>query len=497
MADTAEAVFSLNANSLELASHNQQRNTDFEVHLPSSDSIDDSSQQKVCIDAVNENESSEEGEIEEDESCRPIQNTNVLLIDHTKLSTQERTPFQRQLTDLEIAAQYASVDMEAVSVEFASAAIKAESETSMIDNVPTHNHSMLTKINVENEGFDSDTTLSDDNEEDDDKCVLAATIEAKMKREEDTPALPPRTVNEIDPVPVQAPSIELKPACPIATCGTILNICKDALSITIQGMAQSQPLNEGSVVCLQDRTILGCIDEIFGPVIRPMYLVRFASLDQIPEHVAVGMPVSYSTDQAEFIKPSTLHVKGSDASNRYDEEVEQQEFSDDEEEAATKKANRKRNRGLDNAENGTNHNNTNSRYHNPTLRHSTRQAPKSHGRDRRHDLDQRMYPNQNLHQTYAPQYFPHHHPYAPHSHPAHPYGHPSQVQGPSPSYPPHPLYSNESSQQWYGGPPQYPYPMHPEHMYHPSQAHPNSYTNTYPYPPQQNSHPSRYRGRQE
>lgn len=483
MAVAVDSASNENANMSEVASSGQQINAEHEANLPHSICIDDPTQQIACIDVVVENDASEEGEIEEDESCRPTNCTN--------LSTQKGISSQRQYTDLEIAAQYASFDMDAVSAEFASAAIKPEPEGRLVERIPMPDSSTLTKIKVENGGNDSDTSLSDENEEEDEKCVLAATIEAKIKREEDTVSLPPRTTNEIDPVPVQVPSIELKSDSPLSTCGTILNICTDALSITIQGEAQSKPLNEGSIVCLQDRTILGCIDEIFGPVVRPMYLVRFASLDQIPQHITVGMPIYFSTEQAKFILPSTLHVKGSDASNRYDEEVEQQEFSDDDEEAAIKKANRKRNRGVENAANGTNQSRAESRGHYVTPGHSTRQAPNAHGRERRYDRE--LYPNQNAQHNYPPQYFPHHAPYPPHLHPVHSHSHPGHMQGPSPSYPPRPFYPIVSSQQWYEGQPHYPYPMHPDQAYHPSQAHPNSHAASYPYP--YDSDPSRYRGR--
>jgi hypothetical protein len=41
--------------------------------------------------------------------------------------------------------------------------------------------------------------------------------------------------------------------------------------LSTQGTA---PLDEGSIVCTAERKVIGCIDEVFGPVPRPMYTVR-------------------------------------------------------------------------------------------------------------------------------------------------------------------------------------------------------------------------------
>jgi len=70
-----------------------------------------------------------------------------------------------------------------------------------------------------------------------------------------------------------------------------------------------------------------------------MYIVRFPSASDVGAdgRVGVGTKVFYAPDRSTFLFTSALRqTKGSDASNRYDEEVDcrEMEFSDDEEERA-------------------------------------------------------------------------------------------------------------------------------------------------------------------
>lgn len=75
---------------------------------------------------------------------------------------------------------------------------------------------------------------------------------------------------------------------------------------------------------------------------KPMYIVRFASASDVEanDRIAVGATVFYAPDRSTFLFTSALRqMRGSDASNVYDEEVDhkEMEFSDDEEERAYKK----------------------------------------------------------------------------------------------------------------------------------------------------------------
>lgn len=51
------------------------------------------------------------------------------------------------------------------------------------------------------------------------------------------------------------------------------------MCVRVQG---TPPIDEGSVVCKSDRKALGRIDEVFGPVPRPLYTVRTSSAVELP-----------------------------------------------------------------------------------------------------------------------------------------------------------------------------------------------------------------------
>lgn len=72
-----------------------------------------------------------------------------------------------------------------------------------------------------------------------------------------------------------------------------------------------------------------------------MYSVRFPDAKSIDKDMVVlERPVFHVPRRSFFVSSSSLHTKGSDASNFYDEEPghEELEFSDDEQEAEYRRA---------------------------------------------------------------------------------------------------------------------------------------------------------------
>lgn len=60
----------------------------------------------------------------------------------------------------------------------------------------------------------------------------------------------------------------------------------------VQAPEQSPALREGSVLCLEDRKPLGRIEEILGPVMCPIYALRYAGDGgTMPAEVAPGARV--------------------------------------------------------------------------------------------------------------------------------------------------------------------------------------------------------------
>eukprot|EP00873_Tetraselmis_striata_P006755 jgi/Tetstr1/427019/TSEL_017224.t1 len=122
----------------------------------------------------------------------------------------------------------------------------------------------------------------------------------------------------------------------ITPAGTVTAMLEG--QIVVQAPPDTKPLDEGSVLVLPDRTPVGRIEEIFGPVQQPFYILRYAGTSpEPPPGLKVGAELSAAVTHSTHVMPEKLYVKGYDNSGRDDEETEQVDFSDDEKEAEYKK----------------------------------------------------------------------------------------------------------------------------------------------------------------
>jgi H/ACA ribonucleoprotein complex non-core subunit NAF1 len=111
--------------------------------------------------------------------------------------------------------------------------------------------------------------------------------------------------------------------------------------VIVEGSVQHNPLNEGSILWItESRTPLGIVDELFGPVKNPYYLLRYNSEEEVPAGVSAGTSVSFVAEFADHIlNMKELYAKGYDASGDNDEELaDEPEFSDDEKEVEYKRS---------------------------------------------------------------------------------------------------------------------------------------------------------------
>ncbi|WVF68674.1 hypothetical protein IAT40_003445 [Kwoniella sp. CBS 6097] len=121
------------------------------------------------------------------------------------------------------------------------------------------------------------------------------------------------------------------------------------------GAADEGWLEEGSVLCWEDGRVLGTVHETFGPLTSPFYTIRLPPPPfpyPTPEQLNVGTRLFYplSPSYRSFVNMLALRdprLKGSDASNLYDEEIgeDEVEWSDDEAEAEAKKRRKQRRAG--------------------------------------------------------------------------------------------------------------------------------------------------------
>lgn len=164
----------------------------------------------------------------------------------------------------------------------------------------------------------------------------------------DSPDEIPRTKNEVDEaIPALPEGFAMTEETRIEPIGAILSVGDRSVVIRAETSGEYRILAEGTVFCLQDRTVLGPLFETFGPVEHPFYVVKFATEEETAGlKEQIGQQVCYVVPSSNYIFTETLKSKGSDASNFHDEEVplEEQEFSDDEQEALAKQSKKKRKR---------------------------------------------------------------------------------------------------------------------------------------------------------
>lgn len=151
---------------------------------------------------------------------------------------------------------------------------------------------------------------------------------------------PLRTLNEKPEEAVPKPNVTITDDMNILEAGIVETLVENEISIAANASGEHQVLDAGTILCLEDRSVIGQIAETFGPVQRPYYIVRFTNAAAISEAgISHRTKVFWVEKYANRVFTQNLSVKGSDASNIHDEEVADAEieFSDDEAEAEHKR----------------------------------------------------------------------------------------------------------------------------------------------------------------
>ncbi|KAL2141417.1 hypothetical protein VTI28DRAFT_2417 [Corynascus sepedonium] len=158
-----------------------------------------------------------------------------------------------------------------------------------------------------------------------------------------------RTKNEMPEEVIPKPDVTITPDMKIERLGNIEFIVENTIVIKSQTPGEVQVLDSGSVLCKEDRTVVGALAEVLGNVRSPMYTVGFSNVDEIKAlELVAGVPIYYSVQHANYVFTQPLkEAKGTDASNLHDEELppDEMEFSDDEKEAEYKRAQKQKKRG--------------------------------------------------------------------------------------------------------------------------------------------------------
>lgn len=209
------------------------------------------------------------------------------------------------------------------------------------------------------ESESSDSSSDDDSEDEVGYPLLGIEETARILMAEDGEdgtnktgkgsSTPLRTKNELPDDILPKPDVIITPDMRIEPLGSVQFIVEGTAVIQSQNPGEIQVLERGSVLCKEDKTVIGALTDILGNVKSPIYTVRFATEEEITElGVVVGLKVFYSAEHAVYALTQAIkEVKGCDASNLHDEEVgaDEMEFSDDEKEAEYRKQRKQKGRG--------------------------------------------------------------------------------------------------------------------------------------------------------
>ncbi|SMR56097.1 unnamed protein product [Zymoseptoria tritici ST99CH_3D1] len=151
----------------------------------------------------------------------------------------------------------------------------------------------------------------------------------------------PRTTNEVKEVVVEKPDVKVTEDMKITFLGNIERTVENMALIKGATPGEYQVLEGGSVLCTEDRVVIGAVADTFGRVQEPLYSVAFTNAKEVEAAgITHGTKIFYVDSHSTFVFTQPLrNMKGTDASNIHDEEVNEDEleFSDDEAEAEHKR----------------------------------------------------------------------------------------------------------------------------------------------------------------
>lgn len=260
----------------------------------------------------------------------------------------------------------ASATGEAMEVEDAERRLReaANTDSNMTDSMPAAQSSETNEAGEANEqrewetdsspyesSSDDSTTDSEDDSDDEDYPILSPEEQARilMQAEDGSDdegakgkaAGHIKTANEIVEDVPPIPDIKITPDMKIVHLGNVQVAVENAVLIEANTSGEYQVLESGSVLCTEDRQLVGVVSETLGRVESPLYALRYSTAAEVEERGLVkGKPIYYVESHSTFVFTQPLKgMKGSDASNFHDEEIaeDEVEFSDDEAEAEHKR----------------------------------------------------------------------------------------------------------------------------------------------------------------
>lgn len=283
----------------------------------------------------------------------------------SNIGQQLNTHIDDDITQQPIAAADSSIDHQfittthnAVAQEHTTAADSSTvlPQTSAADSGANHGAEYQFDSSDGDADDSSDDSSSSEDDSDEDYPLLDPNTVAKMLMAgdgEDEDAgdtagktsgdYQPRTHNEVKPIIPPIRAINITPEMQTTVLGKIISIVESTILIQGYTSGEYQVLEPGSLLCTQDRKVVGDVNDTIGRVQQPLYSLLFdTEQEQLIQGLGlvVGSELWYVNSHSKFVFTEPLRgLKGTDASNLHDEEAgdDEVEFSDDEKEAESKR----------------------------------------------------------------------------------------------------------------------------------------------------------------
>ena len=340
-----------------------------EVSSETKENATDAINKEMTNDKLDKDEEVAKVDDIEEETKQDEENTtkhDKINEDVTKVEIQENTS---KLDEIEEEAsrtdEIKEGDDTKVGGEVESETVSEENENENIDKLinskPTEKVESYSDDEIELEESSDSDSLSEDSDsssdsdsdsdsstEGDDKKVSAVDIDDLADDEDEPSNGPIVSKNEVadESAPKLPEDYKIPDNAPLELIGEITGLVEKSAIIKANISGEFRVLNDSSIFCFEDRTVLGPLFETFGRLQSPMYRVKFDDENEFNKlKDKKGAKVYYVVPDSQFIYTDTIkNLKGTDASNCHDEELpeEEQEFSDDERELAAKQSKKRK-----------------------------------------------------------------------------------------------------------------------------------------------------------
>ncbi|KAH7064635.1 Gar1/Naf1 RNA binding region-domain-containing protein, partial [Macrophomina phaseolina] len=86
-----------------------------------------------------------------------------------------------------------------------------------------------------------------------------------------------RTANEVVEQKIEKPDVTVTPEMAITELGNVESVVDNMILIKANTSGEYQVLESGSVLCKDDKTVIGAVADTLGRVQEPLYTVAFNS----------------------------------------------------------------------------------------------------------------------------------------------------------------------------------------------------------------------------